>query len=395
MKNMIDKKIIVAGEDLTPFSGEALEAARGFAEWLLAVQFPEDQNAAESGTFLGSSGPSNGQLRACNWNLAFASMGLMAAYHHFGDERYRAGALRMARYLKTLQIFSPFLKEHYGSFREMTPQTPWCFVRDAASAAWGMLELYRETGENEYLERAILWYKWFRKKGMDDKGWPLWGVQFEPGFDGCFNRIAINNELHGSFHGGSLNLFYQLYKTTGDKEFVGDFYLRMAEIFINNIQQEDGFFHNVEAATGKMALNDPQNGLHRGNDDLGTLGLIGVWRLTQDERYISAIRRFFNAVFAKQATDGSVEASCAPDPVLLNAVYEASALPDSWNPPEGALSGLLRHLFSRRINAPSQHRMHGGLNEFGDGWIYSRSVCYSLIVLLKIFGRGGDYLSAR
>lgn len=391
---MENKKIIIAGEDLTGFSGEALDSARGFAEWLLAVQLPEDQNAAESGTFLGSCGPSNGHLRACNWNHAFAAMGLLAAYHHFGDERYRAGAMRMVRYLKTLQIFSPFLPKHYGAFREMTPQTPWCFVRDALSAAWGMVEIYRETGEAEYLERAKLWYQWFRKNGMDEGGWPLWGVQFEPGFGGCFNPIRINNELRGAFHGGSLNLFYQLYKITGDKEYVGDFYLRMADIYIDQIQQQDGYFHNVETATGKMAPNDPQGGLHRGNDDLGTLGLIGAWRLTGDERYVVAIRRFFDAVFANQAPDGGVEASCAPDPVLLNAVYEAASLPDKWSAPEGALSGLLRHLFSRKINAPTQVRMHGGLDEFGDGWIYSRSVCYSLIVLLKIFGHGGDYLSA-
>jgi len=391
---MTDKKIIIAGEDLTPFASEALESACGFAEWLLAVQLPEDQNAAESGTFLGSCGPSNGQLRACNWNLAFASMGLLAAYHHFGDERYRNGAVRMMRYLKSLQIFSPFLKEHYGAFREMTPQTPWCFVRDALSAAWGMLEFYRETGDAEYLERAELWYQWFRKQGIDEHGWPLWGVQFEPGFSGCFNQIRINNELHGSFHGGSLNFFYQLYKTTGKKEYVGDFYRKIADIFVGEIQREDGYFHNTLAATGKPADYDPQKNLHRGNDDLGTLGLIGAWRLTGDERYIAAIRHFFDAVFANQDADGGVEISCAPDPVLLNAVYEASALPDNWRPPQGALSGLLRHLFSRRIDAPTQQRMHGGLNEFADGWIYSRSVCYSLIVLLKIFGCGNKYLSA-
>ena len=30
-----------------------------------------------------------------------------------------------------------------------------------------MLELYRETGDSEYLDRALLWYQWFRKHGMD------------------------------------------------------------------------------------------------------------------------------------------------------------------------------------------------------------------------------------
>lgn len=39
------------------------------------------------------------------------------------------GAERMARYLKALQIFSPFHPEYYSCFREMSPQTLWCADR--------------------------------------------------------------------------------------------------------------------------------------------------------------------------------------------------------------------------------------------------------------------------
>ncbi len=387
--------IVIAGEDLTGFAPKALMAARDLADWLLACQMPENHFFAEAGDYFVSCGPDGKTFRSANWNLAFGIMGLLSAYRHFGDEKYRTGAMRMARYLKSLQMFSPFQPEHYGCFREMSPQTPWCYVRDAVSAAWAMLELYRETKDGEYLERAMLWYRWFRKHGMDAAGWPIWGVQFEEAFAGPENAIRIHNELHGCFHGGSLNFFYQMYRETGDREFVGDFYLNIADRFVTEIQQPDGFFRSVDALTGKVPENDPQNALHRGNDDLGTLGLAGAFRLTGKELYREAILKFFRAVFARQGADGGVEASCAPDPVILNAVFETRDILGNWTPPAGALGRLLEHLFSRQVKDPVHPLRNGAFDESGDGWVCARSGCYALIALLKIFGRGKTYLAGK
>ena len=390
----MNQNILVAGEDLTGLKEKSLEVSKALADWLLACQLPENHFFAEAGDFYVSCGPDGKTFRAANWNLAFAIMGLLAAYRHFGEEKYRTGAGRMARYLKSLQMFSPFQAEYYGCFREMSPQTPWCYVRDTVSAAWCMLELYRETHEEEYLERAMLWYKWFRRYGMDSSGWPLWGVQFGPAFDGPGNEIRLHNELHGCFHGGSLNFFYQMYRQTGNKEFIGDFYRNIADRFVSEIQQADGFFRSVDAATGKVPENDPQQNLHRGNDDLGTLGLAGAFRITGKEAYRESILKFFHAVFARQGEDGGVEASCAPDPVILNAVYETRELLNGWTPPRGVLRKLLEHLFSRQVREPENPLRNGGLDESGDGWVCARSGCYALIVLLKIFGNGGTCLAA-
>lgn len=384
-------RMIVAGEDLSGLQEKALASARKIADWLLASQKPEDHYAPESGTYFCDTGRDEVNYYACNWNLAFAIMGLFSAHKVFGEEKYRTGALRMARYLKSLQIFSPFLPECYGAFREMSPQTPWFYVRDNISAAWAMIELYRETGEREYLTRALLWYQWFRKYGMDPSGWPYWGKQFEPAFAGT--KLRIFNHLHGCFHGGSLNFFYQLFQVTGNEEYVSGFYTNIADKFIHEIQQADGFFRSVNGASGKVPENDPQQGLHRGNDDLGTLGLAGAYKLTGDPEYLRGIERFFNAVFARQGSDGGVETSCAADPVILNAVYETQELPLEFRKPAGALSKLLEHLFARQIDDPEHPLLHGGFDEVLIGRASARSGCYALIVLLKIFGGGKDYLS--
>ena len=390
----MNQKIIIAGEDLTDLKEKALSIAGNLADWLLACQMPENHFFAESGTFYCSCGPDGKTFRAANWNLAFAIMGLLSAYHHFGEAKYRTGAERMARYLKSLQIFTPFHPEYYGCFREMSPQTPWCYVRDTVSAAWAMLELYRETADPEYLERAMLWYKWFRQYGMDRNGWPLWRVQFEKAFDGPENAIRIHNGLHGCFHGGSLNFFYQMYRQTGNEDFVGDFYRNIADKFVSEIQQADGFFRSVEALTGKVPDADPQQNLHRGNDDLGTLGLAGAFRVTGKEAYRESLLKFFRAVFARQGADGGVEASCAPDPVILNAVFETQDILNGWAPPQNALRNLLRHLFFRQVLNSENPLRNGSFDESGDGWVCARSACYALIVLLKIFGNGKKYLTA-
>ena len=387
----MSKQIIVAGEDLSDYREKGLAGARRLADWLVACQCPYEQNEPAAGTFYWCTDASGQAYYANNWNLAFAVMGLLAAEHEFGGGVYRETAFRFARFLKSLQIFSPFLPQHYGAFREITPQTSWCYVRDALSAAWAMLVLHQETGDDEYLQRAKLWYEWFRKEGLNEWGWPKWGVNFEP-FFGSVN-IRICNDINGCFHGGSLNFFYQLHKATGDSACVGDFYHRMIEILVTQIQQEDGFFRSVVGATGKVPEKDPQNGLHRGNDDLSTLGLAGAYRLTGDPRCLHAIERFFSAVFARQGADGGVESSVAANAVVLNALYETQDLHPQFAKPDGGAAALLDNLLSRQVSSDNP-LLNGGLDEFGKGTVCSRSGCYALIMLLKLFGDAGcRYLS--
>jgi hypothetical protein len=150
----------------------SLECARGIADWLCMVQAPFSDDFPPAGQFPWMVYPDGRQAPANNWNYAFAIMGLLHAAKIFKEPRYEQAALAMGEFLKALQIFDPFKPKHYGAIREITPFTRWCYTRDALSAAWSFIELYRYSGDKEYLERARLWGEWFLKYGRDKEGWP-------------------------------------------------------------------------------------------------------------------------------------------------------------------------------------------------------------------------------
>ena len=83
---------------------------------------------------------------APQWNQAFVMMSMLSAHRVFGDDKYRRAAAAIARQLRSLQIFDPFLPDSYGAIREQSAMTDRCYVRDALSGAWGYLEYYRASG---------------------------------------------------------------------------------------------------------------------------------------------------------------------------------------------------------------------------------------------------------
>ena len=369
----------------------ALEKARRMADWFVDNMATDPEQEMLLGTFYyyAERDPKR-RFRGAQWNQAFALMGMLSAYQVFGDEKYRTAAAMIARQLRALQIFSPFLPDSYGAIRENSPITPCCYVRDALSGAWGYLEYYRFTGEKEYLRRAELWAEWFFQHGMDDTGWPLWGVWLDPDRTGITSQWQVCNDMHGSFQGGCLNFFYHLYLETGDRKYVGDFFEHIADYFCTHIQQEDGFFRTIERASGRVPAQDPQNGHHRGNDDLGTLGLLCALQIYPKPLYRDAIDRFLRAVLAQQRPDGMFEDSCAAIPVVLNAIYE-SGFPADPEAVEKALSAL----FARQYPPTEDPALAGALNETGKDFACSRSTSYALLYLLKVYGGDHRFLHCR
>lgn len=370
---------------------QALESAKRMADWVVRDQQSISQSNPGGGSIhFHVIGETSAFAMAYEWNLAFVSMGMCSAAKVFQDETYAVSAEGLIRYLKTLQIFDPNLPEAYGAIRETTPQTTWCYVRDALSGAWGFLEYYRTTGKEEYLNRAILWGEWFLKHGLDETGWPKWGVEFEQ--DPLLGKNPeMRPDLHGCFHGGSLNLFYQLYKATGDKKWIGPFYEHIADYLCSNVQQENGYFCTVEKATGKMAPNDPQGTLHRANDDLSTLGLLGAYKVFGKQAYADSIRKFVKSVFEHQQEDGHFEQSCAGIPVILNILHEARGVLE-LDVSEAACEKALHALFARQFPEGTP-LMAGGLDEMNEGNMCIRSTGYALIYLLKAFGGDNRYLA--
>lgn len=380
----------------TETKNRGIEVARGIVDWLCNNQVSVNDFDGNAGAIpFAVAGPTRWE-RSCQWNVAFATMGWLSAHKAFGIQRYHDSALSGARYLKSLQIFSPFLKEHYGAIRERSPQTPWAYPRDGLSAAWAFIELYRHTNDEEYLERAKLWGEWFLRVVLDEDGWPYWGIQFEDFMEGAKPQIC--NDVQGCFHGGGLNFFYQLALATGDKKWIGDFYIRMADYFVDYIQQEDGFFRSIERSTKKPPENDPQGGLHRANDDLGTLGLLGAYHVTGNEKYLKAIQKFITAVFGKQDEHGMFETSVACIPVIMNILFELEQQGIAVDVSDEAVNKALAALYDSVIPYTQDPMIYGALNEFPkEGYInvIARSNCYALIVLLKVMAGVEGFLVAR
>jgi rhamnogalacturonyl hydrolase YesR len=379
-------------EQLAPFKEQSIICARKIADWTCMNQQPEDEFNPASGASVFTVDKTGHSAISHNWSGAFAVMGLLASAKAFNDKRYENSALHLGRYLKSLQIFSPFLKQHHGAIREITPQTPWCYTRDALSAAWAFIELFRWTGEQEYLDRAVLWAEWFLKNGMDDEGWPLWGVQFEPYFG--MQPPQMCNDMHGCFHGGSLNFFYHLYKTTGDERWIGVFFTNIADRFVKYIQQSDGFFRTVEKASKQIPEDYPQSGLHRANDDLGCLGLLCAYKITGKQAYLASIEHFLSAVFNNQCANGHFETSCACIPVLLNIIFEANNLikfPLKYN---DAITRAVRAFLARSVDGCFVPARLGGIDEGDNGFTCARSANYAMIFFLKYFAGQRQYLTS-
>jgi len=372
---------------------KAIKVSRGLADFLCQLRSLHTDFNPSAGSLLFSVEHNGLEFPASNWNYAFAAMGLFAASRYFDEPYYEKSAMQLMGYLKTLQIFDPYHKEHYGAIREYSPQTPWCYTRDALSAAWGFLETYRYTGDEEYLDRAKLWAKWFLKKGLDDEKYPLFGVQFDKDFS--HRTPHIQNEMQGSFQGGCLNFLYHLACQTGESSWTGEEFIKIADIFVDHIQQPDGFFVSVDRKTKKVSDDMIFRKLHRANDDLGTLGLLCAYRVTGKKKYLASIEKFMNAVFAAQREDGHFEDSVAPIPVVLNTLLEAKDLVNVDTIKSDSISRALNALFSRQCDGEVNPRMRGGLVEMESAMQYVtvRSSSYALIYLLKAFGGIHDYLT--
>ncbi len=377
---------------------KGLEAAHLIADWICNVQAPWMEESSAPGVIPFSIDHLNNIMPAPSWNYAFASMGMASAYKTFGDERYKTVAIRLSKVLKSLQIFDPFLKEHYGAIRETSSLCPWCYTRDAASGGWGLIEMYRFTNDDEYLERAKLFGDWFLRKGLDENGYPWAGVQFEPPFgkSGAEHTNVEDewNHTWANCEGGCLNFFYQMYKVTGDKSWCEPMQ-KIADIFVDYIQQDSGFYMSIDRKTKKpLESNYSLNVLHHCNDDLGSLGLLCMYRLSNNPKYLNSVKKFLQAAWSQQRDDGFFEDSVAATPIVLNAIYESKDLIKIDGLDNKKIERAIAAMFSVQKDKFHNTLMRGALQEHSSKTyvVTMRANCYALILLLKLFAGIEEYL---
>lgn len=373
-------EMVVANNDTRD---RLIDFCRKIAEHLCRNQSPDDITNPVAGSFPWLVSPDGKTEIGNNWNHAFAIIGLLRAAVFYDNPKYENAALLMARWIKSLQILDKFHPVHYGAIREVSPITNWSYPRDAASTAWGFLRLYEYTGEDEYLKRAGLFAKWFIQNALDDEGWPLWGILFDPKQKGI--EPQIRNDLHGSFHGGSLHFFYLLAKLTGDAQWTGPAFLRMADILLHNIQQSSGYFKSIDKQSKRIPPIDPQNGLHHANDDFCSLGLLDAYKITGNEKYLKGTKKFISAILGAQDGQGYFDETIASIPVTLNILWACEDYLENDTVNESQISKAINCLLNSQCIEKNNPQRYGGLYiSKNDKTVCARGTCYALIVILKI-----------
>ncbi len=380
------------------------EAARKLANWLVENQV-QNWDDANNGRFLGTYNvekPDEVLFYSINWTTATSLKGLLMMYHRTGDEKYYDAAYRAGEYLKSLQILGERNPAYFGNFRENTPQTTWCYPRDTLTAAWGLLWMYEETGEKEYLERVQFFNDWFLNYAMAD-GWPLWEVNFRG------EEPYKNIYLEGSFHGGVAAYFYDYGRVTGDFSGADKGIQFIADHFIDRFMKEDGSIYIIYDTEKEKYLDGKDKPyhplywqiMHRYNDDFSSLGLLGAYLYYEEDTYLEQAKNFARWLMDEQNKDGSfaepfVHSASATVPILLLDLYKLTGNEEYRESAHRAGA----HLIWLQETETTNPKAHGGI--YGDAGydgsvkevLNIRASSYALIAFLKLEGKEyGPYYS--
>ncbi|MHC4887420.1 MAG: hypothetical protein ACYTGH_20275, partial [Planctomycetota bacterium] len=256
---------------------------------------------------------------ATQWMDSFTLMALEASAA-LTDDRHRQNIVAGQAYLKSLQNLAPGAPERHGLIAEFTPTTSWCYVRDSVSAAWAFLALYQRTNEAEYLDRAKAMYNWMMTYGLDEEGFPLSGAIVHPEGDDR-GQLDLLNHLQGNWHGGTLNLFYQLYRATGDERYIGTEYRTFLELFLAHNAAPEGNFVIYNKEEKASEVGDLHAALHKINDDFTTIGYLAAFRVTGEEKYLEVTTRYLDWVAGTMEGD-RLSGHLSGVPVVLNLLLE-------------------------------------------------------------------------
>ncbi len=371
------------------------ECAYRIARWMMTNQVCDMHNA-NHGRLLGLYTPREGEKSAqqsINWTSATSLKGLLLMYQDTADEKYYEAAEKIGEYLKTLQITGAFAGEHEGAFREITPQTPWCFPRDGLTASWALLRLYEMTGTKEYLSRVKMFNDWFFRVAYSSK-WPRWKVNFK-------GKQDLPPSLHGSFHGGTAAYFWDYYRITGDDTHMDKGIQNTVTCLLDNFLQEDGSVCVIWDDEEKKYLDGedadiyPLNWqkMHRYNDDFSSQGLLSAYLYYKEPYYLQQAEKFAHWLLSRQNDDGSfgkpfVASASATSVLLFYDLYRITAKELYYR----AASQAADHLVFLQETEDSSPRVFGGL--YGDSGrsehprktINLRVTSYALIALLRFAG---------
>jgi hypothetical protein len=368
---------------------QLLNAATACGEWMLANQV-QDRLDANRGRFLYVYDADNGFFRRThNWNTGCAAMALLALYRRTGEDRYLHAAELAARYIVSLQVMDARDTLYYGAFREITPQSIEFAPRDATSAAWALVWVYRETKNPLYLDRAVQFGRWHMEHAMHE-GWPLYACYMDESMD--------NYYAQGAFQSGTGLFYHDLFLASGDARFIARGFRPIAERYRDHFFHEDGsVIGERDAFTKQVTRSDSDTKAHSHNDDFGAAMLQMAADFFGDETFREKALLFARWLAGDQDDDGAFRSSREPagTPVALMYYHDLGTHYDDETllaAREPALARLLATQFKDtgdpRLDGAFQGRYENendpGTEPYGRRCVNMRTNAYAVMALLKL-----------
>ncbi|MBN1809700.1 MAG: hypothetical protein JW909_11580 [Planctomycetes bacterium] len=329
------------------------------------------------------------------WGQATAVMGLLALHKRTGDARYLNSALLAGDYLMTLQFLDPRVPSSVGAFREHSPLTPWSYPRDAATGVFGLLALYKYTGNEEYLYRSRLFADWWLAYGTDSDNWPYVSFDISKG-RGTNVRHAASGEddtpvefVKGDWQAGAGLFLFYLWKLTGETRYVDEglrpMLDRAIEFYARNPVSDvvEGFHGHVEVSYG--------------NDDFALTALLAGYLAFDDRRYLDAAAGRIVSTTSIMDADGSFPSYggtfvCGINMANLHEMNSSLNLGLDIGPVQDSIRKNALFGLTLQEQTNTDYRLFGGCygqNDFGVArdWIHQRSTSYSIAYYMRLEGK--------
>ena len=369
-----------------PLTERARRASVLAAEWFASNQVPERPYGkdANRGRFIQEYNVATGEVAySCNWATALGAMACLTAHRLMGEERFIDSAVEAAGYLKTLQLTDSRDPELFGLIREETPRSEFLYPRDAATGAWGLLHVFKATGDADCLDRATLFADWFLANGLASDGWPLREFRIDT------KEKLDPRERRAAWQAGCLGFFCDLAREEPTPKLT-EAIRRIANMCRDRLFAPDGGI----AVPGYVAA-APQETSAFGSDWAMT-GFLASGAVLGTDGYLACVRRWLEYAERRVEEDGAI--SLEEGIFHTGSAFVANAaLEYEYVTGDGRFRPLAERcaeiLMSIQDTASADPRLLGGLRssectsvENDRDMIAARVTGYSSVVLAKLAG---------
>jgi hypothetical protein len=261
------------------------------------------------------------------------------------------------------------------------------------TGGFGLCRLFRETQDQEWLDRAKLFADWWINHGTDADGWPY--VTFDLGGQRGHNRgMHVVGEdggaefIKGDWQAGSAIFFYQFYKLTDDARYIERGFDPLIRGLTRIYEQErgkpvvDGFHGHVP--------------ISHGNDDFALCALVCAYRLKREQRTLDLLAERIAEQNRLMDPDGSYPSlggtwvSGINNLEFLHLV-EAEKLPVDTRDIERCVRQTAAFGQTLQVREGTDLRLLGGVygqssHDVARTTIHHRSVAYSINFYLRLEG---------